>query len=144
MYDGTSMLPPKSGWNFSATRKPTDASMATRECFSSTSRRKRILPSDLSLVKPAGSKKPNGPAMPASDCANTSELNGGGASSSTGAAASIFSCEARSGTNGTCATGAKVVGASVASANMSLICGGTTHRRPSATKKAAGRGMTTR
>merc|ERR1719231_1488645 len=30
MYDGTSMLPPKSGWKFSATRKPSEASMATR------------------------------------------------------------------------------------------------------------------
>ena len=37
MYDGASMSPPKSGWNFSASGKPTAASMATRECLISAS-----------------------------------------------------------------------------------------------------------
>jgi len=37
-YAGTSMLPPKSGWKFSPTKKPSAASMPTRPCFNSTSR----------------------------------------------------------------------------------------------------------
>eukprot|EP00967_Tisochrysis_lutea_P078236 scaffold106448_cov31-Tisochrysis_lutea.AAC.1 len=35
--DGTSIDPPKSGWNCSATGKPRAASIATRPCFTSTS-----------------------------------------------------------------------------------------------------------
>merc|ERR1719463_275588 len=36
--DGVSMSPPNSGWNCSASGYPSAASMATRQCFSSTSR----------------------------------------------------------------------------------------------------------
>merc|ERR1719213_524188 len=79
MYEGTSTLPPKSGWKGSATRKPTAASIATRPCLISASRMKRTLPSDTSPEqKPAGSKKPSGPAMPARLLVKVTGLKGSG------------------------------------------------------------------
>merc|ERR1719238_2247278 len=46
----------KSGWNFSCTRKPSDASMPTRPCVSSHSRYRFTSSSDLPSRKPAGSQ----------------------------------------------------------------------------------------
>mmetsp|Transcript_5497 Transcript_5497/g.19890 ORF Transcript_5497/g.19890 Transcript_5497/m.19890 type:complete len:202 (-) Transcript_5497:16-621(-) len=56
--EGTSMSPPKSGWNDSPTRKPVTASMATRECFNSASRKYFRRFSDLPSASDSGSKKP--------------------------------------------------------------------------------------
>ena len=53
MYDGTSILPPHMGWKDSATRKPTEASMATRPCLISASRRNLTRPSDWPCEKPS-------------------------------------------------------------------------------------------
>merc|ERR1740130_1341001 len=77
--DGASSLA-KSGWNCSASGKPTAASIAMRACLTSTSRYNLILPSVASEQKPSGSKKPSGPATPGRLSANLTGLNGGGAS----------------------------------------------------------------
>merc|ERR1740130_1103396 len=81
--DGASSLV-KSGWNCSASGKPTAASIAMRACLTSTSRYNLILPSVASEQKPSGSKKPSGPATPGRLSANLTGLNGG--ASGTGAA----------------------------------------------------------
>eukprot|EP00964_Phaeocystis_antarctica_P025221 scaffold14156_cov56-Phaeocystis_antarctica.AAC.1 len=51
----------KSGWNFSCTRKPADASMPTRPWVSSHSRYRFTSSSDLPSRKPAGSKQTSSP-----------------------------------------------------------------------------------
>ena len=50
----------------SPTMKPTDASMATRLCLISHSRRNLTRPSLAPVVKPSGSKKPSGALTPGS------------------------------------------------------------------------------